>query len=126
MALDSFQEQQLTGAGDTLLHYHLADRLRTHDTVVQAQLAATFRAPPSDPYTVTESDLFLYCPNGETLTMPLSKANGREFEVIMTGTDPVTVNLSGSDTVYGETSVYIEIQGTALRFKAVSGGWVFI
>lgn len=124
--LDSFQEQQLTGGGDTLLHFHLADRTPTHETVVQGDIAAAAKNVPTDPYTVTESDLFLYCPNGETLTMPLSKANGREFEVVMTGTDPVTVNLSGSDTVYGETSVYIEIQGTALRFKAVSGGWVFI
>lgn len=126
MSLDTYHEQQLTGGGDTLLHYHLADRTPTHESVVQGTIAAAAKVVPTDPYMVTESDFYLYCANGETLTMPLSKANGREFEVIMTGTDPVTVNLSGSDEVYGETSVLIEEQGTALRFKAVSSGWVFI
>lgn len=124
--LDSYQEQQLTGAGDTLLHHHLSDRIPTHDTLVQLEVLATRRTVTTDPYTVTEADDILLCPSGGTLNFPASKNNGREYEVVMTGTDPVTVVLNGSDLVYGSSSVLLSVQGTALRFKAVSGGWIFI
>lgn len=124
--LNDFQEQQLIGGGDTLLHFHLSDRIPTHDTLVQLEVVATRRTVTTDPYTVTEADDLLLCPSGGTINFPASKNNGREFEVVMTGTDPVTVVLDGSDLVYGESSVLLEQQGTALRFKSVSGGWVFI
>lgn len=124
--LDNNQEQQLTGAGDTLLHYHLSDRIPTHDTLVQLEVLATRRTVTTDPYTVTEADDILLCPSGGTINFPASKNNGREYEVVMTGTDSVTVQLDGSDLVYGESSVLLEQQGTALRFKSVSGGWIFI
>lgn len=122
--IDQFQENQLLSGGDCQLHWHSLDRVVRHEDLEQTQAIMRQRSV-SGTYTITDTDDILLCASGGTLTLPLAKA-GREFEVVMTGTDPVAVNLSGSDKVYGKTSVLIEEQGTALRFKAVAGGWVLI
>lgn len=122
--IDQFQQNQLLGGGDCQLHWHSIDRVVRHETLEQTQAIMRQRSV-SGTYTITDTDDILLCASGGTLTLPLAKA-GREFEVIMTGTTDVTVNLTSPDEIYGETSVLIEEQGTALRFKAVTGGWVFI
>lgn len=118
--------RSLTGGGDCFEHYHSSDRTPTHDTLHRLRELDKKTTPTASPYTVTQQDDFLFAAAGETIIFPASKGNGREIEVIMSGTLPVTISLSGSDTVCGETSVLIEEQWTALRFKAVSGGWVLI
>ena len=77
------------------------------------------------PYTATEQDDILLVPNGGIIILPPAR-NGGEFEVIMSGTAVITVQLSGTDLIYGETSVILNTRGTALRFKAIPGGWVII
>lgn len=124
--LDTYAEQQLTGRGDTSLHFHLEDRVPTHDTVVQLQLRDTRRTVSDATYTVTEADDVIMCTVACTVSMPVSKGNGREFEVVMSGTGNVLVDLAGSDAIYGEGSVLLNMQGMALRFKAISGGWIII
>lgn len=114
----------LIGGGDCLHHYHNSDRFPPRDTMLWLQsLAKT--TTPSGNYTVTSSDDIIKVGGQYTITLPVAKS-GREIEVISTTTLPVTIVLSGSDTVCGETSVVIEEQWTALRFKAETGGWVLI
>ncbi len=116
----------LTGGGDSFDHYHSSDRTPTHDTLQRLHQLDTKRTVAVSPYTVVEQDDILLCSIGGTVNFPASKGNGREIEVIMISVGAVTVVLAGADTVCGETSVFIEEQWTALRFKAVTGGWVLI
>lgn len=116
----------LTGGGDSFDHYHSSDRAPTHDTLQRLHQLDTKRTISTSTYTVVEQDDILLCSVATTITMPASKANGREIEVVMTGVYPISITLAGSDTVCDETSVLIEAQWTALRFKSVSGGWIFI
>jgi hypothetical protein len=76
-------------------------------------------------YTILESDDIIEVSALATVTLPIAK-NGREYQVIMTGVGNVTVQLSGTDQIYGNTSVLMNVQGMSLRFKAISGGWIFI
>lgn len=122
--MDAYQESQLTGGGDCPLHWHSVDRLVRHDDVTQAQAILRQRMVTGT-YTVTEKDDILLCPTGGTLTFPLARS-GREFEVVMTGTTNVTVNLTSPDLIYGSSSVLLNIQGMALHFKATVGGWIII
>lgn len=117
-------EAELTNGGDCFAHYHSSDRVRTHDDVLRLQ-ELLYEHAVSGTYVVTEQDDILLCATGGTLTLPLAKT-GREFEVVMTGTTNVTVLFTGTDLLYGESSVLIEQQGTALHFKAVTGGWILI
>jgi hypothetical protein len=76
-------------------------------------------------YTVSPTDDILLCSIVTTIIFPIAK-NGREIEVVMTGVGDVTVNLAGTDLIYGETSVLLNVQGMALHFKAITGGWILI
>ena len=122
--IDTSQESQLVSGGDCQLHWHSIDRVVRHEDVEQAQAILRQRSV-SGTYTITDKDDILLCATGGTLTLPLARA-GREFEVVMTGTTGVTVNLTSPDEIYGETSVLLSIQGTALHFKATTGGWIIV
>lgn len=122
--MDAQQEQKLISAGDCFLHYHSSDRQATHDTLEQLQQLEIVKTRAS-PYTATDKDDIILVPGGGTIILPLAK-NGGEFQVIMVGSSPVTVELSGTDLIYGETSVILTTKGTALRFKAIIGGWIII
>ncbi len=51
----------------------------------------------------------------------------REYEIVSTdSTNDITVVPTSTDTVVGDTSVLIEVQWTALRFRATSGNWVIV
>lgn len=122
--IDPRTESELTSGGDCFAHWHSADRVRTHDDVLRLQ-ELLYEHSVSGTYAITDQDDILLCATGGTLTLPLAK-NGREFEVVMTGTTNVTVNLTGTDLIYGAASVLLNAQGMALHFKAVPGGWVLI
>ena len=122
--IDAYQESALTGGGDCFIHWHSADRvMRREDWSSLEEL--NWAHEVTGTYTVTNADNILLCPSGGTITLPLSKA-GREFEVVMTGTTNVTVQFTSTDLIYGASSVLLNLQGMALHFKAVSGGWVLI
>ena len=123
--LDTYQEAVLTGGADCFIHWHSSDRVVDHGTLQQLQQIARETSVTTTPYVVTASDDILLCTIASTVTFPLAK-NGREIEVVMTGTGNVTVNFSGTDTMYGNTSVLLNAQGMALRFKAITGGWVLL
>lgn len=116
--------EELVGGGDTLLHFHLADRNPTHQTSNQLQAVQNIQTKAGATYTLTEQDDIILA-DGGTYTLPKSKF-GKEYEIIMTGSTSVIVNLTSPDEIFGETSVLLEVEGTALRFKAVSTGWVLI
>jgi len=115
----------LTGGGDSFDHYHSSDRTPTHDTLQRLHELDTKRTVSTDPYTVQSSDDILLCQGG-TVNFPASKGNGREIEVVMMTSTNVLVQLAGTDAVCDETSVLIEEQWTALRFKSITGGWILI
>lgn len=115
----------LTGGGDSTEHYHSSDRVPTHDTLSRLQQLARQNILGSGTYYVTDKDDVLLSGSGGVIILPAAR-NGREFEVIMTGDTPVEVRLTGTDLIYGESSVMLTVKSTALRFKAIAGGWVFI
>lgn len=125
MALDQYQEQQLTGAGDTLLHYHLADRA----TNAGLQSAARQAIVSDTTYNIADNDEFLLVDTSAvsaTLYLPGSRG-GKEYEVIkIAAANSVTVVADGSDTVCGAASLLLTMQWSAARLKAVAGGWVLI
>lgn len=118
------QESSLTSRGDNFDHHHSSDRVMTQDSLHQLHQIARVSSQTS-PYTLSEKDDIVMLPLGGIIILPEAR-NGGEFEVIMSGTAVITIQLSGSDLIYGETSVIMNTQGTALRFKAISGGWVII
>lgn len=121
--LDDAQLLALTQGGDTLLHYHLSDRVPTHDTLLGLQKAEYVHSV-AGPYTATYNDDLILC-SGGNVTLPAAK-NGKIIEVLQTTTSNVTVLPTGSDTVEGTSSVSMLVQWLALTFKAISGGWVII
>ena len=123
--MDQYQEAVLTGGADCFIHWHSADRVLDHGSLQQLQQVARETSVATTPYVVTASDDILLCSVATTVTFPLAK-NGREIEVVMSGTGNVTVNFAGTDTVYGSASVLLNVQGMALRFKAITGGWILI
>ena len=128
MTLAAWQEQELTNGGDSRLHYPLADRTPTHDTILGIQSSTNVQTKTGN-YTPTEQDDILLVDTTSasvTITLPTAKA-GREYEIVKTvNANALTIVPTGSDTVVGTTSVIIYTQWTALRFKAVTGGWVLI
>ena len=122
--LDPVQESSLISGGDNFDHWHSSDRVPTHATLQRLQ-QLTRQTEVTGSYTVVDGDDLILCPTGATIAFPLAK-NGREIEVVMTGTIQVIITLAGTDLIYGESSVLIEVQSTALRFKAVSGGWILL
>ncbi len=81
-------------------------------------------------YIVSRSDYVLLVDtslSSITLTLPPSKDDGWEFEVVKTQSrNRVIILPSGSDTLGGETSVIVHDQWTALKFRAVSGGYIIV
>jgi len=125
--LDQRSEQELTGGGDTRLHYHLED----HQTNASLQQLARQNSVTTTPYAVTASDDFLLVDTSTApavVTLPQAR-NGKEYEIVKMTSDPNTVTIvpASPDTVLGSASgVIISNQYDALRVKAVSGGWIAI
>ena len=122
--LDPVQESSLVSGGDNFDHWHSSDRVPTHATLQRLQQLVR-QTSVTGTYTVVDGDDIILCATGATITFPLAK-NGREIEVVMTGVIQVIINFTGTDLIYGESSVLLEVQGTALHFKAVAGGWILI
>lgn len=118
------QESTLTSGGDSFDHYHSQDRTVTQRTAHDLQSVLREREVAGI-YAVTDSDDVLLCTAPATISLPKSK-NGRELEVVAAATDSVLCLCSGSDRVYGESSVLLTVLGMALHFKAISGGWILI
>lgn len=121
MTLDARQEQELTGGGDTRLHYHLEDR------VTNAQLAESMRVTSvSGDYTVRNGDDIIKATATCTITLPRIIAQ-REIQIIhyFTGGN-VTVVPSGTDTIMGDNSMVMTQKYSSAHLKGLNGDWVLI
>ena len=125
MPLDERQERELVSGGDSLLHYHLADR------ATNAGLQADSRvvAPTSTPYNIrADEDFLVFDTSGGVVSalMPLAR-NGREIEIILqvAGND-LTLTPQTGDTIMGQAAAVLAIAGTAIRFRAINSNWVAI
>lgn len=119
------QESRLTSGGDSPDHWHSTDRLRVHSDIGALEALENVVTPTSGAYSVGPTDNFILANNAGPYTLPLAKS-GRIIEIVMTTATPVVVDFSGSDELYGETSLLVEERGTAIRLKAISGGWIII
>lgn len=120
------QEQRLTQGGDCPDHYHSTDRLKVHSDIASLQALANVNTPASGSYSVGLADDFILANNAGPFALPKSKNDGREIEIVMTGTATVTINLATGDYFFGESSILLEDTGTAMRLRAISGGWMAI
>ena len=118
------QESTLTSAGDSFDHYHSSDREVTHQTLRNLQQIEN-TISISGVYSVGPEDDIILCSTAATIQFPLSKS-GRQLEVVMVGTGNVLCLCTSPDLVYGQPNVLLQMQGTALRFKSVSGGWILL
>lgn len=84
----------------------------------------------TSPYSVSRGDYLLLVDTSAgsvTLSLPTSKNDGWECEIVKTdAANRVIILPSGTDTLVGETSVEVYDQWTALKFRAVSGGFVIV
>ena len=82
------------------------------------------------PYAVSRGDNIVLVDTTSasvTVTIPTSKNDGWECEVVKTSAaNRVIILPSGTDTLVGETSVEVYDQWTALRFRAVPNGFVIV
>lgn len=123
--IDPRSEYELVGGGDTLLHYHLADRatnagLQKDARVVQVS-SSTYSATFADDFIVLDTSL-----SAITVTLPLSR-NGREIEIILNvGPNKVTVLPQSGETIMGSADAVLTTVGTAIRFKAIGTNWTAI
>ena len=124
--MDARQEALMLNGADCPLHFHSQDRVPTHDTLSALQGVAKQTIPTGEDYTATSQDDYILCAGSCTVTLPPAR-NGQEYEIVKTfAGGVVTILPSGTDTIIGTTSVLVYVQWTALRFKAISGGWAII
>ena len=118
-------EQELTGGGDSLLHYHLADRATNAGLQAEARVTRI----GTTTYTVRAGDDFLLVDTSLVpvdIYLPLAR-NGRELEVIYhTGTSVITLWPQPGDTAMGTVNIVMTLVDTALRLKAIDNNWVII
>jgi len=123
-----FQESSLVSAGDCFEHWHSADRVLDHVSVLSLQ-GASPAFSVSENFTVTlQQDFILVDTTLKSITISLPLAsNGREIE-IMKNARPNTliIQSSGLDLILDSSEVRVYNYGTSLRFKATSFGWIMI
>lgn len=123
--IDQRSEQELTGGGDTLLHYHLSDRATNaglqNDARVSLVTGAAYAIAPGDDFVVLDTTS-----GAVTVTLPRAR-NGKEIEVILqAGTYNGVILPQSGETIMGEADAIFSVVGTAIRFKAINLNWVAI
>lgn len=120
------QEALMLNGADCPLHYHSQDRIPTHDTLNALEAIAKQQVVTGNSYSATEEDDFVLVSQYCVVTLPVAK-NGKEIEVVKTFPGSyIKILPTGTDTIIGDTSVIVYDQWTALRFKAITGGWIII
>jgi len=124
MTLDPRSEQELVGGGDTLLHYHLADRATNAGLQKDARVSVftnDFVARVEDDFLVADTSA-----GAIDITLPQAR-NGKEIVVILgSGTYALTVSPLTGDTIMGEAEMIITLAGTTIHLKAIGTDWVAI
>lgn len=117
------QERRLVGGGDCHDHFHSTDRVRVYSDIAALQKLESVRTPPTGAYTIDIVEDFVLANNTGPYQLPKAKS-GRILEIVMSTDTPVLINMYSGDTFYGETSILLEEKSTAIRLKAITGGWI--
>lgn len=128
MPLTGYQESTLTSGGDCFDHWHSSDRILTHDDIGQLQrLSAIINVTGNITASFTQDVLLCDTTSTSfTVSLPVA-AQGVEIEIVkIVQANTLTIQLSGTDLIYGQSSVLVYNIGTALRFKSITGGWILI
>lgn len=128
MSLSDQQESALTSGGDCFEHYHTVDRVLDHNSLSQLQQLATTVNVTTNVTAKNGQDILLVDTTAASIdvTLPLAM-RGMEFIIVKTAAANVlTIILSGTDLIYGASSVTAFVLGTSLHFKAITGGWILI
>ena len=128
MPLDSVQEQQLVGGNDTLLHFHLADRIPTHDTVRVAQGVMQQRTVTSSTTATDNDDVILVDSTAGSVTVNLPPSR-RGKELILkkiVAANSMILDGNGAETIDGVATITVNTQWAVRRIKAYAGNWIII
>ena len=122
------QESNLVSGGDCPDHWHSQDRVLDRSSLLTLQsLARAYET--NDSITVTDTMDYVIVDTSAanvTITLPRSH-NGREIEVMKNATPNfLKIITTYPDKILGDSEVRVYNYGTALRFKAVTTGWVIV
>lgn len=126
--MDVYQEGQLIGGGDTLLHYHLQDRTPTHETLDILQSVQVERTLSASGDILSTDDIVLGDTTAGAITLTLPLAKGGKVYIILksAGANSVTIQTSGSDTISGASTKVLSTLWSSTTLKASSGRWLVI
>ena len=128
MPLDPRQEGELTGGGDSLLHYHLADRVPTHDTLNELQRVMHARTVTTN-YTCTFNDdivladtasggIVVYLPPLGTGKLFILKKRNASHTLTIQPTSGVTIDDAANKVINAKCA--------SITVKDVGFGWMII
>lgn len=122
------QESNLVSGGDCPDHWHSQDRVLDRSSLLTLQsLARAYET--NDSITVTDTMDYVIADTSAgniTITLPRSH-NGREIEVMKNATPNfLKIITTSPDKILEQTEVRVYNYGTALKFKAVSTGWIIV
>ena len=120
------QESNLVSGGDCPDHWHSQDRVLDRSSLLTLQsLARAYET--NDSMTVTDTMDYVIVDTSAanvTITLPRSH-NGREIEVMKNAApNYLRILTSNTDKILGYSEIRVYNYGTALRFKAISTGWI--
>ena len=122
------QESNLVSGGDCPDHWHSQDRVLDRSSLLTLQsLARAYET--NDSITVTDTmDYVIADTSASNITITLPRAhNGREIEVMKNATSNfLKIITTSPDKILEQTEVRVYNYGTALKFKAVSTGWIIV
>lgn len=123
--IDSRSEQELVGGGDTLLHYHLADRATNAGLQSDQRVISVTEAAYSVSYT---DDVLLVDTTASDVTVQLLPTRKqREIEIVKVAqANTLTILPASNELIVGESSAIVTEQWTALHFKGINQNWVVI
>lgn len=114
---------ELVGGGDTLQHYHLADRA----TNAGLQSALRIRTAAITGTVLAEDDVVIADTSSGAITLTLPPArNGKEYELVLSGTNTLTITPAAGDTFMGDVNAVVSVNKTALHIKATTQNWIVI
>jgi len=117
----------LTSGHDCNMHSHEADRVVTHDSILQYQSSENMRKLVSS-YTATYADDYLFVDSSSgAISIALPIARGGKFFCIVrvAGANNVVITPNGYDLINGASTLSVSSSYVAVRLKALKGtGWV--
>ena len=129
MALTPEQEQRLTCGGDCPDHFHMTDRLRTHNDVVALDALEDFIQITAN-YTFNRK-MYEYVLADATagniaLVLPDAKMKMKVTVVKTTAANTVTISALGTATINGSATYPMTAAYSKATFKAINGNYYVV